>query len=719
MKQSKLIPLLCFLAISVVCKAESPKEPVWFDEEASAFFKYDPLYSRQASRSITEWEEGNLCLITGEDPNILVRICVLEKDRSSQENLARAFSSWKKEELIPESSLVLRDGSLARIGTYHKNDLVKQAKTAEFLLVGQKEFDLSPLEGSWTRKNFNTRNHEKKFSIFLFSNGRSMLVLPAQGEKEIYFALNFSWTLGKEEIRTQILSKNRSALDACQITLPIVTEIFGETDSPSGRWIEIYNPNSFPICEDGLSIELFGTRILLPMTTGFIAPFETRVYAESSSKLEKLVLSGIRWGDLKKVGNITLFQSQGSQSLSLPGGGYLFGEEYISWTSLGFSQCKENQALCMDPGRQEKILKSDRKYPICDVDSIQLEEANPIGLKQGSILRSDWKYLDLLHIGLEECDPSFLQIQWGNVQQPISYQEVWKPGQILTLGGLVFLLSSPNFSYRNLRSAKAGDPISLLDRSSGKKKVLWDGIWRTTVGIPDRIVLEKTDGSVASICFMDESPRIHARIDLTESYGISSQLDRIYSNSSRKELIENPRTSPGIKTCTNSIAPGHVKFSEVSWMGSYQGSNPIAKDRFLEFVNLQGNSNSALLRILSGAGTITSILFPLEADSLTLLSGGISTCFPETAFWKDLNFSLPSTGKNTLRLIDPNTGEIWDEFLYDPSGPGINDTKNKIRKSAYSKDIVGTRVWQTSQYAGNPFRDISCPLTDAHPGELE
>ncbi|TGJ99224.1 hypothetical protein EHO59_15210 [Leptospira semungkisensis] len=720
---NKSIPffLFCFFGFISVCKGGSAKESIWSEEASAVSFQYDPLYSGLHSNSISEIQEsdGTTCVQTGEDPNLLLQICLHDNDAHSKENLHRSFESWKKEELVPESSLVLRDGSSARIGTYPKNDLLKWIQTADFALVGEREFDVGAKENFWTRKDFHSRTHQKSFSIFHFQNEEILLVLPARGEKEIYFAFRFTSKGFQEKIRAKILLINRAALEECSLSIPVITEIFGETDSPIGRWIEIYNPNPFPICEEGLGIELFGTRIALPKTTGWISPFETRVYGESSSKLERFPLSGIRWGDLKKVGNLYLFSKQTSGSFPLPGGGYLFGEEYISWTNLGFSECKEDETICMSPGRQDRNSIPSNKLPVCALNSIELEEVNPIGWKEGSILWADWKYLDLLYTGLEECDPSFLQIQWGNIQEPVSFSGAWKPGQIFTIGSLPFLISSPNFSYRNLKAGKLGDPISLLDRSSGMRKILWDGVWKTKLGSPDRIILEKTDGSVASICFENGGPKIHAKINASRASALSLQIKDSNLNSPNSIEDANLRTSPGRRACTNSVLTNKAMFSEVSWMGSYQGTNPIAKDRFLEFVNKQGNPNAGLLRIVSGSGAVTSILFPLDPDSLTLLSAGASTCFPETSFWKDPAFSLPTSGKNIVRLYDPDSGEVWDEFLYDSSGPGINDTKNKIRKSAYSKEEQGVRTWKVSSYAGKPFRDPTCALTDAHPSELE
>ena len=155
-------------------------------------------------------------------------------------------------------------------------------------------------------------------------------------------------------------------------------------------------------------------------------------------------------------------------------------------------------------------------------------------------------------------------------------------------------------------------------------------------------------------------------------------------------------------------------------MGSYQGADPISKDRFLEFVSVTDTSpESTFLEIIQGNGTIVSILLPLDKEGLSLLSSGKSTCFPQTEFWKDTSFSLPSTGSNILKIYDPYTGELWDEFTYSSSGPGVNDTRNKIRRSAYSKLESGGRIWSASLYSGIPFRDQSCSLTDAHPGISE
>ncbi|MGJ4788585.1 LIC11755 family lipoprotein [Leptospira koniambonensis] len=694
---------LIIFFISASCKQDSGAELLWEDLEKSIQFQYNPNLAKDPKLiSDLVHEDERACFISGEDPNFKIRICISEDGISE---FAQVVSAWKEGTLIPEFSSTLSDDSEYKLGTYPFSGIKKKVEGSKFALIGDRKLkSLSTDALVWDRANINLKNHFKVLSIFIFSNGTSYLVLSPLGESEIYLGLFFKAPSLEKDIQNLIQSKNQNGLDTCVSSIPIITEIFGETNSSIGRWIEIYNPNTFPICEEGLEFNLLGNKVSLPITTGFISPYETRIYAEDSASLERISLSGIKWGDLKKVGKILLGRLDQYLEFNLPGTGYLFGETYYSWKGKSFSNCEAASKFCMDPGEnRDSNIESESA---CDLNDFELEELNPNGLLHKGIFHSDWKYLDLIYNGSKICDPSSLRIAWGKNLFPIHISKRISSDEILNIGNLPFLLGNSSYSLSNFKSVTANDIVS-LSNSSGKEKVLWDGIFRTSKGIPNRIVLQKTNGETVSICFKNGLAILHSN-----SADPAFLQSAIYS--------ENPRTSPARKFCQRSEIESKAIFSEVSWMGSYQGPDPISKDRFLEFVSVTQNSpDSAFLEIIQGNGTAISILLPLEKEGLSLLSSGKSTCFPETEFWKDVSFSLPSSGTNILKIYDPYTGKLWDEFSYSSAGPGVNDTRNKIRKSAYSKIESGSRFWSVSSYAGRPYRDPSCPLTDAHPGILE
>ncbi|TGM98785.1 LIC11755 family lipoprotein [Leptospira dzoumogneensis] len=701
---------LIIFFISASCKQDSASELLWEETEKSVQFRYDPNYSEDP-RLISDLvrENDRICFISGEDPNFSIRICIHEEGISEY---IRVLSAWKEGSLISEFVSTLSDHSEYRIGTYLFSGIKKKVKDPKFGLVGDSKLKfLSASDSVWDRSDFNLKNHFKTFSIFSLSNGSYFLVLPPWIGSEVYLGLSFQASDLEKEIRNLIQEKNRIGLGTCTSSIPIITEIFGETNSNLGRWIEVYNPHTFPICEEGLELNLFGNKVTLPKTTGFISPYETRIYSEDSASLESISFSGIKWGDLKKAGKILLSRGDQSYEFNLPGTGYLFGENYYSWKGNTFSNCKTSSPFCMDPGENRTTnLESGAD---CDPNDFVLEELNPNGLLHKGVLQEDWKYLDLIYTGNKICDPSSLKISWGKNLFPIKISKKISAGEILSIGNLPFLLGSPSYSFSIFKSTSTTDIVS-ISNSNGKEKVLWDGIFRTSKGIPNRIVLQKTNGETVSICFENGESFLHPYFD---SY-LNASSQSAFSQSAI--ALENPRTSAAIKFCSKSKTISEVKFSEISWMGSYQGSDPISKDRFLEFVSI-GDSfpDSAFLEIIQGNGTVVSIILPLEKEGLSVLSSGRSICFPQTEFWKDPSFSLPSSGSNLLKVYDPNTGGVWDEFYYSSSGPGVNDTRNKIRKSAYSKSGSGVRAWFASLYEGRPFRDPSCSFTDAHPGFLE
>ncbi|PJZ78836.1 LIC11755 family lipoprotein [Leptospira neocaledonica] len=700
-----IAPIIFFSSVS--CKQDSGSELLWQKNEKSVQFQYDPFYTGEPKLlSDLIHENGQPCLISGEDPGFKIQICIQEEGISE---FAKILFAWKEGILVSEFSSVLSDDSEYKLGTYPFSGIKKKLEGSKFALVGDRKFkSLSSSAVTWDREQFNLKNHFRTFSIFFLSNGKFVLVLSPMEEGEVYLGLTFEAPGLEKEIQDSIISKNQVGLETCDSSLPTITEIFGETNTSIGRWIEIYNPNTMPICEEGLELILLGSKVSIPKTTGFLSPYEARVYAEDSASFERISLMGIKWGDLKKVGKIDITRGDRAFEFSLPGTGYLFGETYYSWKGNSFSNCESNLKFCMDPGRNQ-IAGSKNEFS-CDPGDFELEELNPNGLLHKSILREDWKYLDLIYRGQKICDPSSLKINWGKNLFPIRISKKISEGEILSIGNLPFLLGSPSYSLSIFKSVTTNDIVSLSD-SNGKEKLLWDGIFRTSKGIPTRLVLQKTNGETVSVCFENGRSFLHSYVNAKLSSDFTqSALD-----------FENPRTSVGRKFCSKKdVTAANIKFSEISWMGSYHGSDPISKDRFLEFTSGSENSpDSAYLEIVQGNGTATSILLPLEKEGLSLLSSGKSICFPKTEFWKDTAFSLPSSGSNTLKVYDPYTGELWDEVTYSSSGPGINDTRNKIRKSAYSKLESGARVWSASQYIGKPYRDPDCSLTDANPGTLE
>ncbi|PJZ26149.1 hypothetical protein CH352_06110 [Leptospira hartskeerlii] len=694
------------------CKQDSSSQYLWEESSKSVQFNYDPLHAEN-SRLISDLvqEMGRTCFVSGEDPNFKIRICVSDNGISEY---AKIFAAWKEGALVSEFVYSLSDDSEYKIGTYPFLEIKKKVEVSKFALVGDKKLKSIDAENSlWSRNNFNLKNHFKTFSIFFLSNGISILVLPPLGESEVYLALSVKSPNLEKEIQNLILAKNRIGLDTCSSSIPIITEIFGDTNSNLGRWIEIYNPNSFPVCEEGLQFTLLGNKISIPKTTGFISPYETRIYAEESTSLENISLSGIKWGDLKKPGKILLSREDHSVEFNLPGSGYLFGETYYSWKGNSFSHCETTSKFCMDPGENQTSKVENESA--CDPNDFELEELNPSGLSHKGVLQEDWKYLDLIYKGTKVCDPSFLKIGWGKNLFPIRISKRISAGEILSIGNLPFLLGNPSYSFSIFKTVTASDIVS-LSNSSGMEKILWDGIFRTSKGIPTRIVLQKTNGEIISICFENGRAFLHPSLiaDLDSNTGSESPF------SQSAIALENSRSSAGKKFCSKQETTGKIQFSEVSWMGSYQGADPISKDRFLEFVSTTENSpDSAFLEIMQSNGSLISILLPISKKGPTLISSGRSTCFPQTEFWKDTSFSLPASGSNILKIYDPYTGEVWDEFVYNSSGPGINDTKNKIRKSAYSKTEYGVRVWSANSYLGRPYRDPNCTFTEASPGISE
>ncbi|PJZ69440.1 hypothetical protein CH373_15180 [Leptospira perolatii] len=667
--------------------------------------------------------EGATCIVSSEISRLRASVCSPDPDQAFKEVVSRYWIAWKEATLLPEEILSSNGiGHWGLIGTYSSAALKKLVSESNFYLIGSKNSDLGEKESATFRlgrNSFARTNSFGSFSIFKLPNANFILVFPPRdiNGSEIFLAIQVNATYSNtvEDALFGIEKRNQNAVDHCAPGLPEITEIFGEPESELGRWIEVRNRSENFLCEKDLFLEVFGQRYELPPTIGFFLPNETRVYSEENSKLEGVNLK-IRWGDLKREGKIRMIYQNLTSELDLPGSEFKFQEKYVSWKH-GFSDCSYlpltgylPPSFCMDPGMElRKTGEIVSNLDFCHSKDFILEELNATGLYQVQTLRADRKFLDLEYTGFASCIPSNLSVVWGTEEIPIQIsKKTLVPGDILSLGALPFLFGSDTFSYGNLEGGKYSEKIFLKQNLHSEITELWSGSTSTNAGIPIGVSTDHTFGHTVSITWKDRIPIFHPEIPsvLPENY---SPKHRVSPGQKFKELP------------TKNEMFGRPKFSEVSWMGSYKGTESVLNDRFIELKLEEGaeeSLESIYLEVYQDSKLLKSWYFPLE-KGFTVLSSNSLSCFLQIPSWKIPGFILPSTGKVTLLLKDPISGKVLDQFSYDSSGPGRNDTSTKVRKSAaLSLAAPGISVWRESEYWNLSFnRSEECANTHASPND--
>ncbi|MBE8355775.1 hypothetical protein IQA68_19220, partial [Leptospira interrogans serovar Pomona] len=88
--------------------------------------------------------------------------------------------------------------------------------------------------------------------------------------------------------------------------LPVLSEIFGGTESPIGRFLEFNNPRKDPICFQDLELKTSSGTYSLLAGPQFLIPGETILKVETGSVLFGTESVSFPWSDLKKKGDWVL-----------------------------------------------------------------------------------------------------------------------------------------------------------------------------------------------------------------------------------------------------------------------------------------------------------------------------------------------------------------------------------------------------------------------------
>ncbi|EMO20473.1 hypothetical protein LEP1GSC168_3888 [Leptospira santarosai str. HAI134] len=562
---------------------------------------------------------------------------------------------------------------LNRIGVFSENSILKPHSTNAF--VG---FSVLATHGT-IRVLFSSED-------FIFS--KNTLVVDIPGDVSIL-----------SEFFLEIQKRNLQITGLCKTDLPVLSEVFGGTESSIGRFLEFYNPRKDPICFQDLELETGSGKY--PLLTGpqFLIPGETILKVETGSILLGTESVSFPWSDLKKRGDWILKSKNAESVYKNSEKTFWEGGRYYSSHENFYSLCSEFllpnvlERFCMNPGFEvSDQIRENENPPFCDSNEFKIEEVNFTGLYLDGKVDQKQKFIDLEYSGNHICNPNSLSLESDGREIPVWLDsKTIRPGNILTLGKRDFLREDVLVSLSELKDFEFGKSVFLKDRISKKIGILSNAFSE----IP---ILTRTDGSVVSL-LRRENVWIPNPISFSDTLSLG---------------IRNSHSmSPGRKTDDPTVSDRKTfaDISEISWMGSYDGTTSVSADRFIE---IDSNSiTSRILEVLSGNKSYRFIL-PLRPGK-NVLSIGKLVCFPKVEAWIAPELSLGSRG--SVRLLSIN-GTIENDWINWDS-LGINSTSQKLRKSASKiRTLSGANVWKNSAFSDVSSRKTSCIGTEASP-ELE
>ncbi|TGK35193.1 hypothetical protein EHQ12_11040 [Leptospira gomenensis] len=725
----KSLFFVSLLPLFVVCSGNG-KSPVWAGPLRPGEFKlwYRPEISlnpelvRENSERWNHTEvraevvEGGVCLFAGAVPVFAVSVCVPDDSfGSNQLEFQNILTFWKRNRKARSDRMVFpfSESGEAFLSVRLSKTITEDLNENWLVLSGDAELD-SVLDGigfprSNRRSVFESDSEIRPHSVRLW-NGFSVFAGPSL----VRIIFHSPYILDSENVLVleipgdvsvlsdffvSIEDHNREVAAFCKNELPSLTEWFAGTEAPLGRFFEVGNKNEYAVCTAKADVKLGENEYSLWKKTVFLIPGETILRIETDKPGFGVAFEKFPWASLKKAGSISMTDGTRTKIFSLSERTYEEGDSYYSVQNESYSVCdpeilpRLSDRFCGNPGRIETSNDPIDKRDFCGLDSFRLEEVNFTGIFASGKLEERGKFTDLEFTGEAACDPDSLSLLFAGFEVPIRTSDHRiHPGQILTLGSGDFLERKILLSKANLRKLEYSNSISLLDRVSGRKKELFS----IQPWIP---VLRRTDGYVLSLLFREGNWIPHP----------FSGSETILEDLRFKNAMD-----PGIKTKAvfPEIQP-NAEISEVSWMGSYEGNTAISADRFVEL----DSSTEGFRRLEIGNDSpVRSYLIPLSKGKNVFSSGNL-VCFPDAISWILPELSLGSSG--TIRLLPEEGIFVSDRLVWNQqTGPGVNSTSQKTRRSAVSvRTLGGERIWKSSGLSDPTRRKTSCPGTEASPGE--
>ncbi|RHX90534.1 LIC11755 family lipoprotein [Leptospira stimsonii] len=655
--------------------------------------------------------DASACLFAGAELAFGLSVCFPDPKGEIDLEIQNILTFWNEN---PEGRTESEEWSFSELGTGKLKvelirDLLSDCDEDWLILSGDPSLDKTLKKVSFPNTNLvsvfsedsSIRPHSPNafvgFSIFASSQRMKIVFHP----KNRIRALN-SLVLeipGNVSILSDFISeirrKNSEVVSRCKDGIPELSEVFGGVGSSTGRFLEFRNSTLETICFQDLNLELNAKPYSIQKGKEFLLPGETILRIESGSLLPGNEISGFPWVELKKKGEWFLKTRTKQVSVFNRESDFQVGERFYSSFGNQYSLCKKeglfeiSDRLCMSPGFDVKGNDLEDSS-FCRIEEFQLEEVNFTGLFLKDKIDQNHKFIDLEYSGKGNCNPNALSVFLGETEYPIWLDSgLLKPNEILTLGTRDWMGKPIRLSLADLSDSKFGGNILLKDRFVPREILLS----RETKEIP---ILKKENGQLLSLLFRNGRWIPHP-IESSETL-ISSIRDLHAMN-------------PGSKSnWDSSVENRKGELSEISWMGSYDGSTPISGDRFVELDSIL--PTSGILEIHSGTKEYR-FLIPLEAGK-TVFSSSRLVCFPNMKPWILPELSLGSSGEMRILSLDGNS--VLDTFVWTSQGPGLNSTSQKARRSASKfRTLGGSVVWKNSAFSDSEERKENCSQTEASP----
>ncbi|TGM59931.1 LIC11755 family lipoprotein [Leptospira adleri] len=656
--------------------------------------------------------DGIACLSAGSEFVYALSVCFPDRNGDINLEIQNIIKFWNEN---PEGRTESEELSFSELGTGRlkvelNRDLLEDCGDDWLILSGELSLDRSLKKISFPASNlvsvfsenssvrphspgaftgFSVFANSERMKIVFHSKNRirasNSLILEIPGNASVL-----------SDFVSEIQRKNSEVLSRCKDGIPELSEVFGGTNSPTGRFLEFQNSSFETICFQDLNLDVESKLFSVEKGKAFLIPGETILRVETGSILPGNEIPGFPWSELKKKGEWFLKTSSGQVAISNRALSFQEGERFYSSSGNFYSLCnrdglfESSDRLCMNPGISENFYETEGLY-FCNVDDFQIEEANFTGLFLNGKVDGKQKFLDLEYSGNRICNPNVLSLAVGDKEYPIWLDsESISANGILTLGKRDWLEKGILLSDNELSDSEFGERIFLKDRLFQKERNLSQEM------IADPI-LKKNDGLLLSLLFRNGTWIPHP---IRKSETLLEPIREIHS------------MNPGLRSELREFDPNSsAELSEVSWMGSYDGATAISGDRFVELDSLQ--STSKILEIHSGTKNYR-FLVSLEAGK-NVFSSSRLVCFPNVNAWVLPELALTSSGE--IRILSLEGNSVVDSFVWNSQGPGFNSPALKSRRSASKfRTLGGSVVWKNSALSNLEQRKSTCSQTEASPG---
>lgn len=384
------------------------------------------------------------------------------------------------------------------------------------------------------------------------------------------------------EFFLEIQKRNLQITGLCKTDLPVLSEVFGGTESSIGRFLEFYNPRKDPICFQDLELETGSGKY--PLLTGpqFLIPGETILKVETGSILLGTESVSFPWSDLKKRGDWILKSKDAESVYKNSEKTFWEGGRYYSSHENFYSLCSEFllpnvlERFCMNPGFEvSDQIRENENPPFCDSNEFKIEEVNFTGLYLDGKVDQKQKFIDLEYSGNIICNPNSLSLESDGREIPVWLDsKTIRPGNILTLGKRDFLREDVLVSLSELKDFEFGKSVFFKGSNLKKDRNSFERFF----GNPD---FDK-NGRFRRFSF-EEGKRLDSKSDIFFGYSLPWNSKFPFYESGEKDGSYGFR-SENVRGYLRNFLDGVLRRNHIRKRGSFH------RDRF-EFYNFSDSGS--------------------------------------------------------------------------------------------------------------------------------